>query len=246
MIVLLTDFGIGSPYMAQLHAVLHQRVPEVPVIDLHADLHPFHIKGAAYLLPAYAPYFPAGSVFICVIDPGVGSQRRPLAVRAGGHWWVGPDNGLLSILTQHYADAECWEIRWQPNQLSNSFHARDVFTPMAARLHQGDHEGLRPITDMQQLEAWGADAAEIIYADYYGNLFTGLRASYLQKDYVLSFYGQALHYAPSFYAVPIGQAFWYYNSIDLVEIAINQGNAQHFFNAQIGDIVDLSGHLTKS
>lgn len=239
MIVLFTDFGICSPYVAQLHAVLAQQAPGAAVIDLHADLAPWNIQAAAYLLPAYAPQFPAGSVFLCVVDPGVGGSRRAVAVRCAGHWWVGPDNGLLRVLTLHYPDAELWEIVWRPQRLSNSFHGRDLFAPVAARLHQHDLGDLRPLEALSGGADWPADLAAIIYADHYGNLFTGLRAADVSPQRTVRYKQQRLAYAETFCAVPRGQGFWYENAIGLVELALNQGSAQQIWQARIGDPVDI-------
>ncbi|MDJ0611876.1 MAG: SAM-dependent chlorinase/fluorinase, partial [Kiloniellales bacterium] len=91
MILLFTDFGLEGPYLGQVRSVLHREAPGVPVIDLVADAPAFDPRAAAYLLAALAPAFPAGSLFLAVVDPGVGSDRPALAIEAGGQWFVGPD-----------------------------------------------------------------------------------------------------------------------------------------------------------
>ena len=98
MIVLFTDFGPSGPYLGQMRAVLARDAPGVAVIDLLSDAPAFDARSSAYLLAAYAPEFPAGTVFLCVVDPGVGGARAPLAVSAAGRWYVGPDNGLIAIV----------------------------------------------------------------------------------------------------------------------------------------------------
>src|SRR6266704_4603309 len=98
MIVLFTDFGLAGPYTGQVNAVLQQTAPWVPVIQLFADAPTGQPKPAAYLLAAYAAWFPAGTVLLCVVDPGVGSPRRAVVVRAGERLYVGPDNGLFEIV----------------------------------------------------------------------------------------------------------------------------------------------------
>jgi S-adenosylmethionine hydrolase len=146
MIVLFTDFGHHGPYVGQMKAVLHQVAGAVPIVDLLHDAPVFDSRLSSYLLATYAAEFPEGSVFACVVDPGVGSARRPLVLRAGGHWYVGPANGLLQAVTQpSLACQTCkddrtkaWQITWRPERLSDSFHGRDLFAPIAGRLAIGE------------------------------------------------------------------------------------------------------------
>ena len=100
MIVLFTDFGLEGPYTGQIKAVLYQTAPAVPVIELFADAPAGRPKHAAYLLAAYGVWFPPGTVFLAVIDPGVGGRRSPVIVEAGGRWYVGPDNGLFELVVR--------------------------------------------------------------------------------------------------------------------------------------------------
>src|SRR5205085_2477038 len=134
MIVLFTDYGVGDPYVGQLHAVLAREAPGIPVVDLFHGVPSFDVRAGAYLLPAYVREFPEDSVFLCVVDPGVGGERKPAMVRADGRWYVGPDNGLLSILAARAGSVESYAIAWRPPGLSASFHGRDLFAPVAARL----------------------------------------------------------------------------------------------------------------
>src|SRR5437762_6607739 len=138
MIVLFTDFGVEGPYTGQMTAVLLQSAPAVPVVSLFADLPPGQPKPAAYLLAAYARWFAAGTVFVCIVDPGVGRDRGALIVEADGRCYVGPDNGLFEIMLRRAARAVIWRITWRPGALSASFHGRDLFAPVAARLAQGE------------------------------------------------------------------------------------------------------------
>src|SRR5512145_1004309 len=121
MILLFTDFGLAGPYTGQMKAVLQQRAPGVAVIDLFADAPIQNPKAAAYLLAAYAAWFPAGSVFLCVVDPGVGGERPPVIVQADGRWFVGQGNGLFELVMRRAQATEAWEIAWQPEKLSVSF-----------------------------------------------------------------------------------------------------------------------------
>jgi S-adenosylmethionine hydrolase len=121
MIVLFTDFGLEGPYTGQVAAVLQQAAPAVPVISLFADLAPGQVKPAAYLLAAYAEWFPAGTVLLCVVDPGVGSARHALIIEADRRFYVGPDNGLFEILRRRAARVTNLAITWRPGALSAKF-----------------------------------------------------------------------------------------------------------------------------
>jgi S-adenosyl-L-methionine hydrolase (adenosine-forming) len=137
MIVLFTDFGAEGPYVGQMKAVLVQGAPGVPIVDLQHDAPAHDPRAAAYLLAALAPEFPAGSVFLAVVDPEVGGARRPLVVEADGRHFVGPDNGLFAILARRAGAPRCWTIDDKPARLSPTFHGRDLFAPVAARLAAG-------------------------------------------------------------------------------------------------------------
>jgi len=137
MIVLCTDFGPTGPYLGQVKAVLARAAPAVPVIDLFADLPAFAPRLSAYLLAAYADWFEAGDVILAVVDPGVGGPRGALVVEADGRWFVGPDNGLLELVLRRAERARCFAITWRPPALSATFHGRDLFAPVAARLADG-------------------------------------------------------------------------------------------------------------
>jgi hypothetical protein len=106
MIVLFTDFGLSGPYTGQMKAVLHQMAPGMPVIDLFADAPVGNPKASAYLLAAYAAWFPAGSVFLCVVDPGVGGARPAMILEADGRWYVGPGNGLFELVQRRAGEAQ--------------------------------------------------------------------------------------------------------------------------------------------
>src|SRR5437764_1245690 len=126
MIVLFTDFGLAGPYTGQVQAMLQQVAPGVPVISLFADAPAGQPKPSAYLLAAYAAWFPVGTVLLCVVDPGVGSNRRALIVETADRFFVGPDNGLFELVLRRGAGARAWEITWRPPTLSASFHGRDL------------------------------------------------------------------------------------------------------------------------
>ena len=239
MIVLFTDFCRAGPYVGQMRAVLHQEAPGVPVVELFSEAPAFAAKASAYLLAAYAPEFPAGSVFLSVVDPGVGGPRAALAMLADGRWYVGPDNGLLAIVARRAGTASAWEITWAPERLSASFHGRDLFAPVAARLALGERPpgAPRPVP----AEAWPDDPAEVIYIDGFGNVMTGLRASVLPDGAVLQAGGRPLRRARTFSDLAPGEAFWYENANGLAEIAVNRGRADRSLGLEVGGAVAVEG-----
>jgi hypothetical protein len=245
MILTVTDFGVAGPYLAQMHAAARLRAPDLPVLDLVADLPAFQPVRAAYLLAALAPEFPAGSAFCCVVDPGVGSDRQALIVQAHGQWFVGPDNGLMAIAAKRDPDARVWTLDWRPERLSASFHGRDLFMPAAAILATGQHVARTPADPARMV---GADAppdlAEVVYIDSYGNAMTGLRAATLPMDAELLAGGQRIARARTFADVAPGEALWYANSSGLAEIAVNQGRADRDLGLKVGAPVTLHGPPT--
>ena len=124
---MLLNVQVDEADVGQVKAVLADMASGIPVIDLLHDAPPFNAHAGAHLLAALAQPFPRGSVFFAVVDPGVGTPRGAVAVEADGRWFVGPDNGLLSVLAQRAAEARVFRIAWQPDTLSSTFHGRDLF-----------------------------------------------------------------------------------------------------------------------
>ncbi len=247
MIVLFTDFGHDGPYVGQLHAVLAARAPGVPVIDLLHSVPSFGVEAGAYLLPAYADaaVFPDGCVFVCVVDPGVGTPRRAVALRADRRWYVAPDNGLLALVARRARAAAWFEIVWRPERTSATFHGRDVFAPVAARLAMGERSDLEFVGDPATLatvrtsRAWPDDCPRIVYLDRYGNAVTGLRATVLSADAQLRIGATTFPRARTFGDVPPGHGLWYENANGFAEIAANGASAAATFGLSLGDTVDV-------
>ncbi len=226
MIVLFTDFGWQDPYVGQVHAVLARQAPGVPVIDLMHNVPAYDVRAGAYLLAAYAEFFPAGTVFLCVVDPGVGGPRRPLVLAAGGRRYVGPDNGLLRLAARRAGGGEAAEILWRPGRLAPTFHGRDLFAPVAARLARGESVPRRAVAGIDPPDPrWPDDLPEVIYVDHYGNAVTGLRGAAVDTGALLRVAGQRLRRAEYFAERPPGEPFWYVNANGLVEIAANRASA---------------------
>jgi S-adenosylmethionine hydrolase len=237
MIVLFTDFGWEGPYIGQMQARIHAIAPRAPIINLFADLPAHNPKAAAYLLPAYAADFRAGTVFVCVVDPAVGTgTHKPTVLSCDDRWYVGPDNGLFEILRRRAMKTDNQVILWQPESLSASFHGRDLYAPVAAKLLAGETVQMRPEAALR-FPDWPDDLAEIIYIDHFGNTMTGLRAATLPASAVLHLKGRALRRLKTFAEASPGEGFWYENANGLAEIAVNQGHAAQVYNLVIGDPV---------
>jgi S-adenosyl-L-methionine hydrolase (adenosine-forming) len=240
MIVLFTDFGLHGPYTGQMKAVLHQMAPGIPLIDLFADAPVGRPKPSAYLLAAYATSFPAGTVFLCVVDPGVGGMRQPMILRAHDQWYVGPDNGLFELVQRRARQALNWDIDWKPARLSASFHGRDLFAPVAAMLARGEPPpGSLRADAAERRPDWPDDLGEIVYVDHFGNAMTGLRAATLPADARLAACDHVLARARTFSDLPAGTGFWYENSNGLAEIAVNQGRADQTLGISLGTAVEV-------
>lgn len=249
MIVLFTDFGSNGPYLGQMEAVLALRAPEEPVINLMSGAPVHDPRAAAYLLDAYAGEFPPGAVFLGVVDPGVGGERSPGVLFAGGKWFVGPDNGLFEITARRSRHApRWWQIVWRPERLSATFHGRDLFAPVAAKVAlsqapegwsgcaEGSVDGIRR-------RDWPDDLAEIVHVDHFGNGVTGMRARIAPRAGILRLGNHRLRRADTFSQVPAGRGFWYENANGLVEIAINQGRADKVLGLAPGTKFDWEKDL---
>jgi S-adenosyl-L-methionine hydrolase (adenosine-forming) len=235
MFVLFTDFGPSGLYTGQMRAILHGKFPERPVLDACNDAPAFNPKASAHLLASLVPYYPAGAIWLAVVDPGVGTGRDGLILEADGRWFVGPDNGLLSQVMLRAREASCWRIRWRPPGMSASFHGRDWFAHVALQISLERLPDVEPVSpDALVGSDWPLDLAEVIHVDHYGNLMTGLRAEAMPAHGVLEVGGRRLRQARTFADVPRGEAFWYGNAMGLVEIAVNQGRADLTLGVGIG------------
>ncbi len=242
VILLFTDFGVDGPYVGQVTVALARVAPRIPVVSLMGDAPRWNPRAASHLLSALAREVPEHCVLLGIVDPGVGTSRDPVVLRAHGRWFVGPDNGLFEHVAAADPNARCWRIRWRPKRLSNSFHGRDLFAPVAARLALGEspaREWLepRPVNALKWPHVWQC----VIYVDRYGNCMTGIPAAAVGEGAQLSIAGRSLPRASTFAQVPAGEAFWYVNSLDLVEVAVNQGAAADLLRLHVGTAVQMIG-----
>lgn len=234
MIFLFTDFGAHGPYLGQVTAAVRLAAPGVDVIDLVNNAPNGNPDAAAYLLAALASVLPADCVVLGVVDPGVGGERDPVVLHADGRWFVGPDNGLFNVVAVHAVRADWNVIDWRPARLSASFHGRDLFAPIAARIAKRDFLWAHHPRAAPNLCECPADRDQIIYFDTFGNAFTGRRYDPSLTGKRLAVSHHVLPEAKTFCAVAHHAAFWYRNSAGLVEIAVNRDSARQALGLELG------------
>ncbi len=263
MILAFTDFGFPGPYLGEMRAAALRLAPDVPYVDLMVDAPACRPDLAAYLLAAYSRRLWRGDVVIAVVDPGVGTARAPVAVRVDQTWFVGPDNGLFELILRREPKAATFAITYRPKELSESFHGRDIFAPMAGRLAAGNPAGRVPgqvagqapghfagqgvaqsaglrATEPTRFPDWPDDLDRIVHVDGFGNLVTGRRAATVAPGTVLMQGEQRIRHARVFGDVPPGTLFWYENSAGLLEIAQNGGSAAAALGLAIGDAAPVA------
>ena len=238
MIALFTDFGPGL-YTGMVRLVLGREAPGIPVVDVIDDLPAWDVAASAHLLGAMFPLMPLDSVLLCVVDPGVGSDsREPWMVRVDGRWLVGPGNGLFDRVCALGTVEQAAVIDWRPRTLSATFHGRDLFAPVAARLAIGKdvpaHAVSVPTTGPAQMSS-------VIYVDHYGNTMTGLDLPPAGDAARLCVGHHRLVHAETFSAVAPGAGFWHQNSFGLIEVAVNRGSAAARYGLAVGDPVAFEG-----
>ncbi len=184
LVTLLTDFGLTDPFVGIVKGVILGINPEVECVDLTHEIPPQDILAGALALEAAVPYFPRGTIHLAVVDPGVGGERRPLAVEAGGQVFVGPDNGLFTFLWNRPGAraVACSNPAYHLPSVSQTFHARDLFAPVVAHISLGVPLSRLgpPVEDPVKLpwprprQNGNAESGEILHVDRFGNLLTNL------------------------------------------------------------------------
>lgn len=262
LITLLTDFGIQDEYVGVMKAVILSINPGATIVDITHHIEPQDITQAAYTLKAAHSYFPKGSVHVVVVDPGVGGARSILALRKNGCIFLAPDNGVLTFLIQNNAADEIFLVENRAyflKSISNTFHGRDIFAPVAAHLSTGTAlSKVGPEADPQTLiqtpfpqpyinpmhDLVGA----IVAIDHFGNLITNIDTTALrqfrrsQDDLDLEIViGNHIIKGlnPSYANTPPRAALAIINSRDQLEIALNGANAAEYLKARKGDPVTL-------
>lgn len=256
-LTLTTDFGMKDGFVGTMKGVILSICPAVQIADISHTIAPQNVLEGAFALWRAYSYFPAGTVHVAVIDPGVGTRRRPIAARLGVHFFVGPDNGLF---TPMYEDAEknSWPVeivhltnaKYFLAELSRTFHGRDIFAPVGAHLANGVRlADLGPaITDPVRLSMPKTEKtltgwrAHITVVDIFGNLTTDLPASELesQENVLFRLLGQELRgLVDSYGHEQPGALVALVDSEGFIEIAAVNGSAVNVLGAQIGDIVEV-------
>jgi S-adenosylmethionine hydrolase len=233
LITLTTDFGLTDPWVAIMKGVIATRAPGVPVVDVSHGIPPQDVLAGALVLRHAAAWFPAGTVHVAVVDPGVGSERRALCIETATGLLVGPDNGILSLVAPPAAMrrvVELREERYFVTPRSATFHGRDVFAPVAAALATGvDVDALGPRVDdpvrlpiPDPLRQGGLLRGQVIYVDHFGNLVTNLPGDAFPHAGVSISIGDARirDVAVSYAAAARGSLVAVVNSWNLLEIAV--------------------------
>ncbi len=257
IVTLTTDFGIKDPYVAAMKAVILSVNPDLRIVDISHDITPHDVMEAAFVLGGPCRLFPPGTVHVVVVDPGVGSSRRAIAVQCDGSFYVAPDNGVLPLLlhdknpqtTIHLDRSEYWRTKYP----SNTFHGRDIFSPVAAHIASGKDllsmgspigplEPLMwalPITDSSGVQGW------VLHIDRFGNCITNINRNILdsvrQKRDMKVYIGSSIvsHFVKSYSNVADGEPALLINSSELLEVAVNGGNAALLFDVKKGDPVNI-------
>jgi S-adenosylmethionine hydrolase len=261
VITLMTDFGIKDGNVGVMKGVIWGICPTAQISDLSHMIQAQNIREAGYILARSVPYFPKGSIHVVVVDPGVGTQRRPMAAQLGDWFYVGPDNGTVTVLLER-AEREGWQTKfvqldrtqyWLP-VISHVFHGRDIFSPVAAHLANGiqlSDLGI-PFTDPVRLalpkpekmeNGW---RGEVIHIDHFGNLSTNIRAENLgdamdNKEMILvRLNGNEINgLVNTFGERPVGELVALIGSTGNLGIAMVNGNAKEKLGTKVGDGVTV-------
>jgi len=194
LITLTTDFGSDDSYVGIMKGVIYGINPQATVVDLTHGIPPQDIVAGALTLRHSIPYFPAGTIHVAVVDPGVGTARKPILAFAGGHFFVGPDNGIFSYVLEKETDHRIFHVTAQKyfcQPISNTFHGRDVFAPVAAHLSNGllpetfgeeifDTVRLPPLAPTAPKP--GEIKGRILHIDRFGNCVTNIDRSVLERS----------------------------------------------------------------
>jgi S-adenosylmethionine hydrolase len=241
IITLLSDFGTQDAYVGAMKGTILRQHSGVSLVDITHEVRPFAILQGAFLLDSAWSTFPAGTVHLAVVDPGVGGPRTPIAMAGGDHFFVGPDNGLFTFVLERIAvQAVALPV---PASASATFHGRDVFAPAAARLAAGTalHELGSPVKTPTRLgDAWAVRVGEgwrahVLHCDRFGNVITNLPASSVGRIHAVN--GVTVRAVRTYEEAPAGELVVLAGSASRVEVAIREGSATTRLRANAGDAI---------
>jgi S-adenosyl-L-methionine hydrolase (adenosine-forming) len=257
IITLTTDFGLTDHYVGVMQGVLLSRCPDAYLVDITHEIPPFSLYGGAYAIDQAAPYFPASTVHLVVIDPGVGTARKPLLVEALGQIFVAPDNGVLSLIAARDAKLRARELTnselWLPNP-SNTFHGRDIFAPVAAAIAAGtaqpfdvgpELENIQLLPDLEPVQQEeGVWRGRVISIDRFGNVITNFKAANFKTKFSLRIGSREVRKFRQTFGDSRGDAgetlcFTYAGSSGYLEIGMNRRSAAASLQVSPGDSIQL-------
>ena len=252
IVALLTDFGTRDHFVASVKGTILSAAPAATVVDITHEIEPQNIDEAAFTLGACYRDFPAGTIFLAVVDPGVGSARRPVAVRCDDRTFICPDNGIMSFVLEYSGEYNAFEIEnseFGSTNISATFHGRDIFAPAAARIANGLDPGSlgRRVTDLCILETAKAvhegnrTAGVIVHIDRFGNLITNLMPDDIPGQFSIEINDRYVSQLRSFYAQAApGEIFAIVGSTGRIEISIYGGSAKDLLGAAPGQRITVT------
>jgi S-adenosylmethionine hydrolase len=259
IVTLTTDFGLRDPYVAEMKGVILSISPDATIVDLTHEIEKFDVRMAAYTLACATPCFPEGTVHVAVVDPQVGTRRRPLLIQTLKSFYVGPDNGILAIAVNMQGIEHIFEItnrKLMLPRISNTFHGRDIFAPAAAHLANGTRPvefgpELRRISTpgfAKTFRKKGMLLGEVLHVDGFGNIITNFTEKDLGStnmkenvDVKLKTRRLSLRLCRAYAEVEKQQPLAVIGSHSFLEISVNQGNAAKAFKIKRGDRLALFG-----
>jgi S-adenosylmethionine hydrolase len=256
MIALLTDFGTRDYFVGAMKGAILSINSDAQIVDITHEIAPQNIRSAAFTLSACYEDFPAGTIFVCVVDPGVGSNRKAILVETEKYFFIAPDNGLLSFIFESQMDFRVFEItneKFFRQSVSRTFHGRDVFAPAAAHLSNkiAPKEFGSEIDNFVSFEtakprriSGETIEAEIVHTDNFGNLITNLRREDLPEKFSVEINGKVIEKLVSFYAeAEVGELFVIFGSAGFLEITARENSASKLLNAANGEKITATRKL---
>lgn len=257
IIALLTDFGLKDNYVGLMKGVILKINPQVNIVDITHGIGRHNIREAAFLLRASFPYFSPGTIFVAVVDPGVGSERRPIAIQTDNYYFLGPDNGVLSLAGKKdriKAAVALENKKYFLENVSSTFHGRDIFASCAAHLARGVSffslgEQIERIGELEISPPQVKNdkiIGEIIYCDAFGNLITNITLQQLlayagEGGFIATLKGKTITRVYSFYAqADSEEPFFIEGSFGYLEISLNQRGAKEYFSLESGESPEIT------